>query len=362
MARFICTRFAVVVLLMAASTHLSTLAGGTYIEAGSEILDICDASSSIDFSDFNIPLNFFNPGSDSFAERVALKGLAFNNNPGLAPSGGLNLGPANTIIQRLGDFTLDGPGDTEEVDIELIALSLVSVDPIEVSYGSGPSEFWDVEVQVPSSQTQPTGTMQIQQTTALGGVIDFTLSVLVDVYFINTANTNELRHTVLTLLFIGTQIPFIFDNVVDRIQTTTLTTLGIDTTFPPTTPNFNMGFAYPPNSNVPKCLLSLIGNSSATFSLLPAIVPPVIDSDNDGVRDHCDNCPNVPNSLQEDSDGNFVGDACENIFGCLPPDRKGIENTNASGDLLLFAALFCSMFAAGLHKIRRRKTAQCDSE
>jgi hypothetical protein len=42
--------------------------------------------------------------------------------------------------------------------------------------------------------------------------------------------------------------------------------------------------------------------------------PPVFtDTDGDGIPDEQDNCPMISNPDQLDSDGNFVGDACESI-------------------------------------------------
>ena len=35
------------------------------------------------------------------------------------------------------------------------------------------------------------------------------------------------------------------------------------------------------------------------------------DSDNDGVGDECDNCPNDYNPDQNDNDGDGVGDLCD---------------------------------------------------
>lgn len=36
------------------------------------------------------------------------------------------------------------------------------------------------------------------------------------------------------------------------------------------------------------------------------------NSDTDSFGDACDNCPNVPNIDQKDTDGNGEGDACDN--------------------------------------------------
>jgi hypothetical protein len=47
------------------------------------------------------------------------------------------------------------------------------------------------------------------------------------------------------------------------------------------------------------------------------------DADGEGVGDACDNCPNTPNDDQADADGNGVGDACDLIVGC--PCRGALE-------------------------------------
>ena len=53
------------------------------------------------------------------------------------------------------------------------------------------------------------------------------------------------------------------------------------------------------------------------------------DSDNDGVSDNFDNCPYVPNSDQADDDGDNVGDICDN---CLLFSNENQENTDNDDD------------------------------
>jgi peptidoglycan/xylan/chitin deacetylase (PgdA/CDA1 family) len=50
------------------------------------------------------------------------------------------------------------------------------------------------------------------------------------------------------------------------------------------------------------------------------------DTDNDGIRDDLDNCPTVPNPLQEDQDSDGVGDACDNCPTVYNPDQKDTDH------------------------------------
>jgi hypothetical protein len=60
--------------------------------------------------------------------------------------------------------------------------------------------------------------------------------------------------------------------------------------------------------------------SGANINLHSSPLSPV-DSDGDGVYDHCDNCPDVSNASQQDDDGDGVGNPCDNCPSIANSDQ-----------------------------------------
>ena len=64
--------------------------------------------------------------------------------------------------------------------------------------------------------------------------------------------------------------------------------------------------------------------SALTAVQAQSLPPPIADTDSDGVLDNVDNCPNVYNPDQTDTNGNGIGDACESG----DDDNDGVSNNN----------------------------------
>lgn len=65
-----------------------------------------------------------------------------------------------------------------------------------------------------------------------------------------------------------------------------------------------------------------------TLSIIP-------DADEDGIADDIDNCTTVPNPDQADSDGNGVGDACEQVTNQAPTANAGPDQTVLLGSQVI---------------------------
>ncbi len=62
------------------------------------------------------------------------------------------------------------------------------------------------------------------------------------------------------------------------------------------------------------------GMHAATFTLTAVVsLPPIADKDKDGIADGLDNCPDAANPDQKDTDGDKLGDVCDNGTTTPPP-------------------------------------------
>ena len=138
---------------------VGTAQAGNAIQAGIDIFSTDPDGTA--FALDPIPADFFEPGSEPFDGLVQLCG-----DSGGAP---------DTEMQRLDDMSFDEQGQGT-VPIEIVALNLVSCEPITVQINGQPTE-WDVRVTLPADTPQPSGTMTIQLTEPTGGTFDSSLPV-----------------------------------------------------------------------------------------------------------------------------------------------------------------------------------------
>ncbi len=344
-----------ITLLMVSVTLVVTdTFGQQVILAGSDLWSTPGGGQTThSFANSPIPAGFFGEGSAAFDGTVVLEGLPFQDNPGLAPQGSNNLGNADTIVQRLEDMSLQQTGDTASTPIEIVALSLTSVDPINVTV-NGQEEMFNVEVQLPFGGQQPQGEMQINHNTSEGGTFNAVLPVNADMFFSN-ANTNvfvgglnrpfEIRQTNQPWLLgpvsqEGSELVVITDPVQMGPGNTAVA--------PATSPNFFPGFLLQPRrGGAPKCVLTSIDTTPELATALsvayegwgrtPAFETRGPDADGDGVPDVCDNCPNIFNPFQEDANRDAFGDTCaqkaQKIYvqwGDTPALKTAIETLNAT--------------------------------
>jgi hypothetical protein len=136
-----------------------------------------------------IPAGFFCQDSQPFTGTVTFKGVPIATEPAKA------LGHIDTIVQRLDDAVFDEKGEAS-TRIQLLALSLESTEPIETGCGK-------YTVAAHLAGEQPTTTMKIFRTNALGGTYTAPLSLNVKLTFSPVAGNASARRELTTRIDLG---------------------------------------------------------------------------------------------------------------------------------------------------------------
>lgn len=170
----------VVVLL---TVGISGTALAVNIPAGSDLWVTVPETSYQDFSALPLPPTFFGAGSDPFSGRVDFAGQP------IAPATGL--GPTDTVVERLALATIVPGGTPVTIPIEIVALNLVSVSPITVTFNGGASSStYSVKVCIDPAAAQPGSTMTIHHENEHGGSFTSDLNMVVHMTFTKTSGVS----------------------------------------------------------------------------------------------------------------------------------------------------------------------------
>jgi carbonic anhydrase/acetyltransferase-like protein (isoleucine patch superfamily) len=149
------------------SDALSYIVGASVdlaLEKGYDLYQTSSAEVRLD-----LPAGFFDPGSDPFTGLVQLMGRPFQT------AGPFEMGFTDTVVERLDRFESAITPGVETIQVELVALSLTSIQPITVMIGGHPT-FWDVDVDL-GMPPEWRGVMRVDRLAPNGGTFDSILPV-----------------------------------------------------------------------------------------------------------------------------------------------------------------------------------------
>jgi hypothetical protein len=287
----------------------------------------------LSFASSPLPGNFFGPGCAPFNGSVPLMGIPLQT----VPPGVLF--QTDTIVQRIQPANVP-PGGSATVPIQIVALQLMSVQPFVVNCNGTP-EPWNLSVCLSSVVTQPAGSMTLTgDACGTGGTFSSTLPVKPKLTFtrisdgtVRVLEYNDPNQPAITfttqnghwLRFDPQQFGLVVAPAGILVDADcNVTTLPVGP-LPGSSPNFIAGArtlrCFPDCAQPPQRVVRLTVEQAleAAHGILPAQTFVAPDSDGDGIADNADNCPALPNPLQQDADDDGVGDVCDNCpYGANP--------------------------------------------
>ncbi len=238
-----------------------------------------------------IPAGFFEAGSYQFEGTVCMHGVP------LGPSSWGEYGEADTLIHRLGEpfDRCDLPGGPDvAVPIEIVALNLVSIEPITVTVMGLPTR-WDVAVDL-SQVPAPMGQMYVAKTHCNGGTYNSILPV---------------------------QPRFTFTKI-DGPGIPPGSVVVLDTGLEGIPPIQLQQFTNPPWTHDIDPMMGLATDGSRCTKTHPGVEDPSAgvdcDCNTNGVHDQCDvesgssedcNANGIPDECDPDLDGDGIPDDCD---------------------------------------------------
>lgn len=169
MTRVLIRSALVAAVLFALAAGSPALAGDNVIHKGVDIWMTVAGFAKTSFDKEPIPAGFFCEGSKPFTGTVVFEGGPL----AVEPAG--SLGTIDTVVNRLDEAVFNDKGEAT-TRIQLMALSLVSTQPVETSCGK-----YDVAVSLVGEQ--PTTTMRIIRSDAFGGLYSAPLALNVKAAF-----------------------------------------------------------------------------------------------------------------------------------------------------------------------------------
>lgn len=164
-----------VALLLAAVPALAA----DVVPSGDDVWKTVGGMTHTTFAKDPIPADFFCAGSKPFTGKLSLHGAR------LAAEPAANLGEYDTVVRRLDTAQFNEKGEAK-TRIQLLALNLVSIEPIETECGK-----YDVAVSLDGDQ--PTTEMKIVRTTTDGGYFVAPLALNIKVAFNPVAGNSNPR-------------------------------------------------------------------------------------------------------------------------------------------------------------------------